>query len=272
MKKFFSTLLFVIILGSLTSLAYLAIPRQDAVVAGSALATEVVAAQPQSPSAPAASLVYNAVALPLDVSSNWASQGIAFNAAGLATYVGSPVKQVARWNPNVSPPQFDTWFVDDGEGIVDGNFVFDPSDFPLEVGGSYWIQIDSSDPNLDVVSFVGDVPAEGAVSFTLKGGTGTCANNQIMVPLDQYDQNINNGADLAANIATANSISVNAIQQVMRWNPTTIPAQIDVWYVADGEGIVNGDFVFDPNLFVVEIGHPYWVCMASSGDGAVWPQ
>lgn len=273
MKNFFSTIIFIALFAVLGFAAYSTIPRGDANIAGSASTFETSSeTQRVAAAAPAAALVYNAVSLPLDVTSNWTNQGIAFNAAGLATYVGSPVKQVVRWNPNVSPQQFDTWFVDDGEGIVNGNFIFDPNQFPLEVGGSYWIQVDNSDPNLDVVSFVGDVPAEGSISFTLKGGTATCANNQIMVPLDQHDQSIANGVDLATSIANSNSLNVNDIEQILSWNPTVTPVQFDVWYVADGEGIVDGNFIFDPNQFVVEIGHPYWVCVASAGDGAVWPQ
>jgi hypothetical protein len=232
MKRMLSTALVVALLLSLGALAVLARGGGDILTpADNAVAA---AAQPQTAAAPDApdSTMFNFIALPLDSSSSISP----FRASGLATYVGSSVQQVMKWNsalqafdtfvPGVSPP-------------------VPPFDFDLAVGGSYFLELGSG---ISVLSLVGDVPDSGTISQSLlPGSTLTdCVFNSISIPLDRAD--ITNAQGLAAD--------VGGVLQVMNWNATL---QAFDTYVPGVSPPVP------PFNFDVKIGYPYFLCVNSDG-------
>ncbi|MCB0000125.1 MAG: hypothetical protein KDE56_30385, partial [Anaerolineales bacterium] len=218
MRNFFSTVTFVVLFATLGIAGYLTIPKyEDREVSSNS--GVVLASQAPNLAAPSAGEVLNAIALPLDVQASWATQGIDFNAAGLGSYIGPSVKEVLKLNTSLAA--LDSWSIQFNFGVINGVFTTDPNDFPLEVGGSYWIKVDNT--SADVVSFVGDVPAEGIVDFDLVYlGSGSCTINSIMIPLDQYDQNINNAVDLANAITTTSGQATQVVEQVLQLNSTLV--------------------------------------------------
>ena len=177
--------------------------------------------------APTATQNYNFIALPLD-----SSDSFSYTAPGLASYVGSSVKQVVKWDAS---SQSYVSYTPGG-----------PGGFNLEIGGSYFLLVDSSSPT--VLSFVGDVPAQGSVSFALDNtATSGCRYTSLSVPLDQ--SGINDANDLANAIGSG-------VQQVIKWDAGS---QSYVSYTAGG-----------PGAFPVSIGYPYFVCLDSSAP-ANWP-
>ena len=181
--------------------------------------------------APAATDNYNFIALPLD-----SSDSFSYTASGLAGYVPG-TKKVVKWDavnqqyvsytPGISPPS---------------------ADFGLEVGGAYFLLLDSTADS--VVSFVGDVPAQGSVIFTLTAGTASsCAYNAISIPLDQ-DQ-----------IATAQDLAyaITGTKKVTKWDAT------NQQYVSYTPGISPPSANFD-----VSIGYPYFVCLDDTAPSQ-WP-
>jgi len=195
--------------------------------------TQTAAAAPAAESASAPALAptgtdkYNFIALPLD-----SSDSFNYTASGLAGYI-TGTKKVVRWDASSQSYQSYT--------------VGAPSvDFSLEVGGAYFVLLDSSADN--VVSFVGDVPAQGSVSFSLTKPSGSgCLYNTISIPLDQ--SGISNAADLAN--------AIGGIDKVAQWDASS---QTYDTYTVGAPG----------TPFDVSIGYPYFVCANSSAPTS-WP-
>lgn len=231
MKNLLSSLAIVVVLAALGLSTVVALPRgMDATAAAPAGAPIL-----ESTNAPAATTSVNVIAMPLNSTQQFADAGKSFDADGLAAVVGPGVQQVLTWN--ASTQGYRTWYPQDGEG----------DNFPLAVGGVYRLVLDNTAGT--IVSFVGDVPGQGSVSFSLvRPAGGGCSINDISVPLDRSD------LTTADQLAT----SVGNVQQVLEWNPTTQGYR--TWYPQDGEG----------DNFAVKIGYPYRLCLLSSGS-TVWP-
>ena len=250
MKRLLSALAAVVLLFGLGALAALALPRADA--PASVVPVALAAAPDALPEAIGPR--YNPIALPLDPTASISP----FNAQGLLNYIGASALQVANLNANSQALDF--WDRSLGFGIVNGVPIFDPALYPLQVGHPYLVQIDSSLPAGTPFTIVGDVPDIGAIHFTLVGAT-PCKYNEIMVPLDQYDQGISNGVELANAIGNVAIVaSLNATNQ-----------NLDFWDLGLGFGIVNGVPIFAPGDFPVKLGYPYFVCVNVAGNNDVWP-
>ncbi|MCB8983276.1 MAG: hypothetical protein H6659_05615 [Ardenticatenaceae bacterium] len=184
--------------------------------------------------ASAASLdTFNVIALPLDS----ADSIVPFQASGLATYIGSGVKQVLRWSPasqnfNVyrpltSPP---------------------PANFALTTAQAYVIQVDGT--TNPVLTFVNDVPNEGSVTFSFSIGSGSgCALNAISIPLDRTD------LVSASMLAT----DIGGVDQVLFWNPAT--QNYRVYRPGVSPPFAN---------FAIRTGYPYFVCLNETAPLS-WP-
>lgn len=227
MKSSLSSLAIVVLLVALGLLTVVALPRGMEPATASAPAAP--AAAPLLEVAAPNAAKYNMIAMPLNASQQFSSAGYSFDADGLAALVGPSVQQVLRWN--ASTQTF--------EARIPG---VDGPNFALAVGGVYWLLLDSAAPT--VLSFVGDVPAAGSISYSLVGGS-PCKYNAIMLPLDQ------------ASITTADQLAaaIGNVAQVLSWNASTQTYQTRLPGI-DG-----------PN-FAVKIGYPYLVCMDQS---KTWP-
>ena len=192
--------------------------------------TQTAAAAPAAESASAPALAptgtdkYNLIALPLD-----SSDSFNYTASGLMGYVNGATA-VMKW---------------DAANQHYVAYTGGPGDFALEVGGAYFLLLDSTADN--VLSFVGDVPAEGSVSFSLVKETGSsgCKYNLISIPLDQ--DGISTASDLMSEIGGVDSVS--------KWDAT------NQHYVAYTGG---------PGDFAVSIGYPYLICLNNSAPSN-WP-
>jgi hypothetical protein len=213
---------------------------------------------PAGPAAPASAQNFNALALPLDVQSNWSNEGYTFDAQGLAEYAGlSSVGQVLHVNAETQG--YDSWLPSAGYGFVDGAYTTDP--FGLQTGDAYRLVVNNSDPDLTLTTFVGDVPDAGAVTFALVGSDPGCKINDISIPLGRSDIT---DADLLANSMGGS----DNVQQILRLNPDQ--QGYDSWLPGPGYGFVDGGYVTEP--FEVRIGYPYAVCLKSGADGMTWPE
>jgi hypothetical protein len=198
----------------------------------------VSAAAPEfqdAPLAPAAAENVNVIAMPLNAANQFTSAGLTYDQKGLATLVGPGVQQVLRWN--AATQSYLIWYppIDDG----------DP--FPMETGGVYWLLLDGTANG--IVSFVGDVPAQGSVHFTLQRPAGAgCLINDISLPLDRSD--ITTPQQLAQ--------AVGNVEQVAQWNAAT--QSYLIWYVDINDG--------DP--ITMKIGYPYQLCL-KQGGATTWP-
>ncbi len=234
MKRALSTAVAVALLLGLGALAVLALPGAQFAGNPARSAPVVLAA---APDAAPASTMFNFVALPLDSSASITP----YRASGLATYVGSSVAQVMKWNgalqgfdtfvPGVSPP-------------------IPPFDFDLTVGtsnagGSYFLELGAGPT---VLSLVGNVPDQGSVVHSLVKGSSTtdCKFNSISIPLDRDD------------ITTAQALadSVTGVLQVMTWDTTLQGFNAYVPGVSPP---------IPPFNFEVKIGYPYFICVNSAG-------
>jgi hypothetical protein len=230
MKRLVSTALAIALLLGLGALAVLARGGGDILTpAGNAVAA---AAQPQTAAAPDAPMAakYNAIAVPLIVS------GIS-DASSLKSYIeanvsGVTVTQLLKWDATI-PPLGD-YRVYTGSSFSDN--------FGVATGDAVFVLAQGTTPT--TLSFVGDVPAQGAVSFNLVGDPGTCRYNFISVPLDKGS--IVNAAGLAA--------AIGDVQQVLSWDPSILP---------EGDFRVYTGSPFSEN-FDVKIGYPYFLCMSAS--------
>ncbi len=228
MKRLLLTTVFVALVLVLAVAAVIALKGQPASQTAAPSASSSVLA-PASALAPTASNKYNFIALPLD-----SSDTFSYTASGLAGYVPGTQK-VLKWD--ATNQEFNAYTVG-----VPGS-----PDFSLETSGAYFLLLDNNADN--VLSLVGDVPAQGYISFTLVKSTGSgCKYNAISIPLDQ--DNINTASDLATNIG--------GIDKVLTWDASNqeftsytvgVPGQID---------------------FAVNIGYPYFVCANSSAPDT-WP-
>lgn len=234
MRRVLTTVLAVAVLLGLGALAVLALPNGGAPLAG---APAVSAAAPEFQDAPEATLAtnkYNMIAMPLNAANQFTSAGQSFNAAGMAAIVGSGVQQVLSWNPNTSS------YLSYVPGLGGDNFN-------LAVGGAYWLELDSTAGS--IVSFVGDVPAQGTIKNTLvRPASGNCVYNDISIPLDQ------------SSVTTPQQLAdaIGNVEQVLQWNATT---QSFLQFVPG----LGGD------TFNVKIGYPYTVCL-QPGSSTTWPQ
>lgn len=232
MGRVLSTIVAVVLLLGLGALAVLALPGAGAPMTASPVAAAPLAAEPDAPAAGTDKL--NVIAMPLQAT-NPEFTSVGFNAAGLAAVTGPGVKQVLTWNAPVG--SYRTYYPSDPES----------DNFPLVVGGVYRLILDSTANT--VVSFVGNVPDIGAVSFSLTRPVGTgCAINDISVPL--------NRSDLIDASALAGAIG--NVSQVIEWNATA--GSNRTYYPSDPES----------DNFPVKIGYPYRLCLLAGG-ATQWP-
>lgn len=225
MRRALSTVLAVALLLGLGTLAVLALPNANAPL--SAVPAVSAAAPEFEPDAPMAATNFNTIALPLDSS----SQINPYTASGLASLVGTGVVQVMHWDAPTQSYQF--YFPADGFG----------TNFGLKTGEAYWLELNSSAGQ--VVSFVGNVPAQGSIHFSLVGAA-TCQWNDFSLPLDQS----------AATNASQLAAGIGHVEQVQAWDASSQSFQF--YFPADGFG----------TNFPVKIGYPYHVCLT---QGRVWP-
>ncbi len=228
MNRVLTTVLAVALLLGLGALAVLALPGASAPLAAAPFVSAA------APDAPMAAQNVNAIAMPLDATNQFTAAGVNFDADGLATIVGPGVQQVLKWNATSG---YQTWYPPDQDG----------DNFLLTVGGSYRLVLDNTANT--IVSFVGDVPAQGAVKFTLVRPTGVgCVINDISLPLDQSA--VADADDLAQ--------AIGNVDQVLFWDKDT--QGYKTWYPADQDG----------DNFTTLIGYPYRVCLLSGG-ATTWP-
>lgn len=232
MKNLLSSIAVIVLLGALALATVLALPRGMETATASAPAAAPIREVANAPDAPLANK-YNVIAMPLAAQQQFADAGVSFNAQGLATIVGPGVQQVLEWNANTSS------YLQYIPGLGGDNF-------DLRVGGVYWLELDVTANN--VVSFVGDVPAQGSVTFTLARPSGAgCTYNDISIPLDRND--ITTPQQLAD--------SIGNVEQVLQWNPAT---NTYLQYLVG----IGGD------TFAIKIGYPYHVCLQAGGN-TTWP-
>ena len=225
MKRLFLTIGFIGLVLVLAVAAVFAL--RGPVPAQTASAVPAADSAPAPAPAPAGTDKYNFIALPLD-----SSDSFVYTASGLAQYV-TGTKKVVRWD--AASQQYVAYTV----GAPGGGFT-------LEVGGAYFLLLDNTANN--VLSFVGNVPTQGSVSFSLtKGTSSSCKYNAISIPLDQT------GIDDASDLANA----IGGITKVVKWNAT------DQQYVAYTVGAPG-------TPFSVSIGYPYFVCLDDTAPSN-WP-
>jgi hypothetical protein len=234
MRNLLSSLFFVLIFVALGAMAFAAAPRgQEAAQPAVAPALELQAQDdlPTAPEAPTAAK-YNAIAMTLD------STDTIPDAQALATEIAG-TQMVLQWI--ASTQTFDFWIPPSGPG----------TNFSLEVGRPYMVQVDSSAPSTFTV--VGDVPPQtgqpGAVQFDMLGGS-PCKYNFISVPLDHAS--VTDAQSLADSIST----TAGDVEQVLVWKPDT--GTFDFWIPPSGPG----------TNFSAQIGYPYFVCLSTN---ITWP-
>jgi len=238
MKHYVSLVCALVLLLAVGSLAVLARPAGIGAPAAPVAAAQVEPGQqtaaaplPQAPAAPKTDTSYNVIPVPLPSVSQFPSGK--FNAEGLASIVGPGVHQVLEWNPDTGS------YLSYIPGIGG-------DEIPLKVGGVYWFALDST-ANA-TVSFMGDVPAQGSVKFTLVRPTaGSCVYNDISIPLDR--PTLTTAQQLADNIGN--------VLHVLQWDSVG-----QSWRrYTPGQGGDN---------FAVRIGYPYHVCLMTGGI-TTWP-
>jgi len=229
MKRLLLTTVFVALVLVLAVAAVIALKGQPASQTAAPSASSSVLA-PAPALAPTGTDKYNFIALPLD-----SSDSFSYTASGLAGYVPG-TQQISKWDASSQG------YVSYAPGGPP------PTDFNLEIGGAYFLLLDANADS--VVSFVGDVPAQGSVSFSLIKETSAtgCKYNTISIPLDQGS--ITKASQLAS--------AIGGVDQVSKWDATT---QGFVSYSPGGP---------PPTDFDVFIGYPYFVCLNQSAP-ANWP-
>lgn len=232
MQRVLSAVVAVALILGLGALAVMALPASQGVAAPAALSAA-------APDAPNAVQNFNMIAMPLDAESQFTSASYTYTATGLASLVGTGVRQVSSWDP--ADQLYLSWTIDPDLGGSG-------TDFPLVVGGAYWLLLDSTSGN--IVSFVGNVPAAGSVQFNLVSGT-PCRFNEFSIPLDQ------GSITSASQLATLLSAS-----QVSQWN--AVSQLFESWVVDPDLGGSGVDFT-------PRIGYPVTACLPT-GAPSVWPQ
>jgi|GEM_PF-6437326 len=175
--------------------------------------------------APAATYKYNDISLVLNVPS-------VTDAASLATYAGSYVKRVLRYNANTQSFQV----------YVVGNPA---TNFSLATGDFVFLLVDSTAPNS--LAFVGNVPDQGSVSFSLVSGS-PAKYNFLSLPLDKT--NLTSASAVAGEVGTG-------VVRVLRYQGETQSFQV----------YIVGNPATD---FPLAIGEPF-LLLLSSGARSKWP-
>lgn len=233
MRQIVSTVVAIALLVGLGALAVLALPGAQTALNPAPVA---MAAPLAAPLAPTAAQNFNMIAMPLDATNQFTNAGYTFDARGLANLAGSGVIQVAHWD--ATSQIYETWNTDFG-GYG--------TNFPLAVGEAYWLVLDTTASS--IISFVGDVPAAGSVTFNFVNAAA-CQFNEFSLPLDQST------ITSASQLATAIGASV---VQVAQWDATS---QIFLTW--------NTDFGGYGTDFPTKIGYPYLVCL-TTGAPSTWP-
>lgn len=256
MKNALSSIAIIVLLVALGALTVIALPRGMETATASAPATEPAApsieAAASAPEAPAATNKWNSIALPLDVAGSdvsMASDVANYIASGDANDPGNQtVKRVMKWNeasqrwveyfpqdPDLGDPDFAV-----GSGVAGGALAL-------------MVLVDSNLSNT-VLSWVGDVPAEGTVTNPLQAN----GFSFIMVPLDQYASFGSPGSPsgTAADLADA----ITNLTRVMKWD-----SSLQRWVEYFPQDPDLGDPDFD-----VFAGYPYMV-RGNASTPSQWP-
>jgi hypothetical protein len=223
MKKVVSFVAFTALFAVIGIFAFISAPLSSSSDAGAPVAIEA--------NAPAASLLavgkYNAIAMPLS------NSGI-----GLAS------EMLAEVNSTTGVTATTVTRHDTTLGFV----AYDPSDpfssdFAITTGMPMFVQAQGA--VADTLTFVGDVPAQASVNFSLAYNSGACTDNFISLPLDQGA--ITLASELLASVPNS-----------------MVARQFD----AD-----LGFLTYDPgdpfsSDFATNIGYPYFVCVTAASS---WP-
>lgn len=223
MKRVFSTLLFTGIMVALGVAAFFAFPGGAEQLAQ----PDPIADAGAQPQAPAATAKFNTLTVVLD-------SGLGFAAdlrADIEATTNITVVQVLKFDPGVGYTTYDP-----------GNPF--STNFALDVGLPIFLLAEGTAQ--DTYTFVGDVPAQGSVTFNLQGSSPNCTYNFISVPLDKGSLGF--AADLAADIGD--------VSQVLSFDPDS------------GFTTYDSANPFSTN-FPIDIGYPYFVCVTAT---KTWPQ
>jgi hypothetical protein len=179
------------------------------------------------PGASASNRRYNFVALSVSVTD-------ITDADSLASYVGSGVYMVLKWNASDNSW---TWRIPGGAG----------TNFSTQIGEVYLLSLTDAAPSN--LSLVGDVPDQQSVTFTLVPGASASDRryNFVSLPLDKGELTT---ADQLAN-------DIGGVYMILKWDAST---QSWVWRIPDGPG----------TNFSVGIGNPYLVSLTDAAP-TTWP-
>ncbi len=181
-----------------------------------------------------ATLKWTYIGMPLQVSA-------ATTADAVASYIdpGGSIKRVGKWNAVTK-----TWIF-----RVVGS-PFPPANYPVAPGDSLLVYANNLAPS--VFAWVGDVPAQGAITYTLT------TNNwySIMPPIDQNLSTILTADALAADIQNGAGTSG---MRVGKWD-----ASVQTWIYR----IVGSPF--PPANYSTRLGYPYFV-LTNSSTPPSWP-
>jgi hypothetical protein len=247
MKRFVSTALVVVLLLGLGTLAVLARGGGDILTP----AGNVAAAQPQTaaaPEAPAATIGWNAIALPLDMSGSvtMASQLKAHiqSFCPPATPCPNGVARISRWD-SVNQ-KWVTW-----AGTIN------PPDFPVYPGQALLIGINAGTA-IGSTAILGNVPpqcpATGCIQYGISSGLPALVStgwNFIMIPLDKT------GPTTADALMTDMDAS-GKVTKVSTWD-----APNQKWTTRT-KGTIN------PANYAVSTGYPYLV-YSNGTSTTTWP-
>ncbi len=245
MNRVLTTVLAVALLLGLGALAVLALPGASTPLAAAPFVSAAPDAQEVTPDAVAAPdattgvLGWNVIALPLEVAGVNTADNVAYyiSTGDPVDPTDNAIEQVAHWI--------------DGQWVyrqVGGGFGSDP-DFDVNAGDALLIRARSNAPA--TFAWVGDVPEQGSIAYTLPQGGW----HVLMLPLDAEVDTNGDGT------ATADELGndIGGIEQVAQW--------------LDGQWVyrrVNGGFGSDPD-FAVRIGYPYLILTTATTPGT-WPQ
>ncbi|MEZ4512308.1 MAG: hypothetical protein R3C62_10555 [Chloroflexota bacterium] len=184
MKNLLSSTLFVVLLAAFGFVAYAAFPGGAEITAGSAPATDMGFAQ-SAPAAPAATINWSNIAIPLDA-------GIT-TADAVANYIANngSIQRVAKWDSAT-------------QSLIVRNVGagFGTPNFSVAVGDWLLVGANSSAPSS--FAWVGDVPSAGSRDYDLVANGWT----SLMLPLDQ------------GSITTADALgtTIGNVTRVARWD------------------------------------------------------
>ncbi len=225
MKRILSSIIYAGLMLALAAAAYLAFPGRADIAAQPDPIVDAGSAPAAQAQSPAAAINWTNISVPLSTSVTTAD--------GLAAYidpVGNSIIRVGRWDAAT-------------QSLVIRNVgsPFGQPNFNISIGQWLFIGANSSAPT--TMTWVGDVPGEGSITYTLKanGWTG------IMLPLDQ------------GSITTADALgsAIGSVTRVARWD-------------ANSQSLVirNVGSPFGQPNFAIQIGYPYFVYSTSQVN---WP-